>query len=182
MKKETDSKGTLVYDNEFRWAYVWQFLLYAVSYILYSALLLLLSCYFICLITGLPFVSYIPPIGVFAGITTILLLIYNALQYLPRVSTGKYCIMGDNLIVNERYFSDKIDLTIPIAGITKVQRTSYVIGWSRFWKEKTTGYVVPFKFIEVTVGEQKYLLYCITHAEELCAELNKRIEKNKDNN
>ena len=179
---KTNNLSSISYDNEFRWAYVWQFLLYAVSAILYSALVLLFSCYLICLITGLPFVSYIPPIGVFAGITTILLLIYNALQYFPRISTGKYCIMGDNLIVNEKYFSDKIDLTIPIADITKVQRTSYVIGWSRFWKEKTTGYVVPFKFIEVTVGEQKYLLYCITHAEELCSELNKRIEKNKDNN
>ena len=179
---KTNNLSSVSYDNEFRWAYVWQFLLYAVSYILFSAFGLLFSCYLICLITGLPFVPYITPIGVFAGITMILLLIYNALQYLPRVSTGKYCIMGDNLIVNEKYFSDKIDLTIPIAGITKVQRTSYLIGWSRYWKEKTTGYVVPFKFIEVTVGEQKYLLYCITHAEELCAEINKRIEKNKADN
>ena len=179
---KTSNFSSVSYNNEFRWAYVWQFLLYAISYILCNALFLLFSCYLICLITGLPFVPYITPIGVFTGITTILLLIYNALQYFPRISTGKYCIMGDNLIVTEKYFSDKIDLTIPIAGITKVQRTSYVIGWSRYWKEKTTGYVVPFKFIEVTIGEQKYLLYCITHAEELCSELNKRIEKNKDNN
>lgn len=179
---KTNDFSPVSFNNEFRWKYVWQVLLYALSYVLYSAVVFFVMSWLICISIGLPLESYLSNLVWPIGIITILLLIYNALQYFPRIITGKYCIVGDNLIINEKYFSSKINLTIPISSITDVQRTSHVIGWNRFWKEKTTGYIVPFKFIEITVGEHRYLLYCVTYSKELYGELNKRIWENKKNN
>lgn len=107
------------------------------------------------------------------------MLISIAIKYFPRICKGKYYIVGNNLIVREKYLSSNINLTIPISSITDVQITSYVTSWSRLWKEKTTGLIVPFRLLQITIGDQKFLLYCVTYTKELYAELSKRIEKNK---
>ena len=179
---KTNNLSSISYDNEFRWAYVWQFLLFALVALFISLQSLIVVNFLMNILTGVPlgagnWVAYIWA----AGIGTVLILLVVAIKYFPRISTGKYCIMGDNLIVSEKYLSSNANLTIPISCITEVQRTSYITSWSRFWKEKTTGLIVPFRMLEITVGDQKYLLYCVTHAEELYAELSKRIEKNKNN-
>ena len=175
---KTNNLSSVSYDNEFRWAYIWQFLLYAIVVELVGiGVSLPITVFVMDFSKALDRFSFI----VSAVVILIIFLSVVAIVYFPRISTGKYCIMGDNLIVSEKYLSSKVNLTIPISSITEVQRTPYITSWSRFRREKNTGLIVPFRMLEITVGDQKYLLYCVTHAEELYAELNKRIEKNKNN-
>ena len=105
------------------------------------------------------------------AVVLIIPLIAFIISYLLRISTGNYTIVGDNLIVHERYFS-KTNLTIPIACISDVQYTPYYNGWN---PQTLSLLICPFRFLEITVDGQKYRLFCVTHARELHDELLKRI-------
>ena len=176
---KTNNFSSISYDNEFRWAYIWQVLLYAIVVVLgATGLTLPITVFIMDFSTALDRFAFI----VSAVVISIIFLSVVAIVYFPRVCVGKYHIVGDNLIVNEKYLSSNVNLTIPISCITEVQRTPYITSWSRFWREKNTGLIVPFRLLEITVGDQKYLLYCVTHAEELYAELSKRINNYKTNN
>lgn len=99
------------------------------------------------------------------------------ISYLIIVSTGEYCISGDNLIVHEHFFSET-NITIPIACITNVQYTPYFTHREKWHKRSKNFFPTlrPFRFIEITVNGQKYVLHCVTHANELHDELLKRIQ------
>ena len=108
------------------------------------------------------FVFLIPLIGI-------------VISYLIIVSTGEYCISGDNLIVHEHFISET-NISIPIASISNVRYTPYFTHREKWYRKNFFPSFCPFQFIEITVNGQKYVLHCVAHANELHDELLKRIQ------
>ena len=177
MKKETDSKGTLVYNNEFRWAYVWKL----VIFLLYCSCLYIVSL--IIPMSLLHIVGFEDAFQLSIGdlrmmtLLVVFICVIVCIKYFKRFRTGKYSITENNLIIHEEYFSDTIDLTIPISQITDVQYTSNFLEWNNIPKRGIKLVIMPYRFLEITVEGQKYQLYTYAHAEELYNELCKHILK-----
>ena len=166
---KTNNLSSVSYDNEFRWAYIFRLLYPTLFYVLFLILLVIVLNW----IFGTENSSYLN-IGFVVGMS-VLFLILSMVEYVPRIRSGEYNIEGNNLMVNERYFSAETNLIIPISSISKVRYMSY---WNGFTRSKGAPVFSPFRFIEITVGEKKFVLHSITHSKELCEELNKRIENN----
>lgn len=185
MKKETVSKGTLVYDNEFGWKHVWEALWYAFLYSswLIPAYIIISTIAYIG--GGVPFFEGIERrvIG-FIGMVLFIFMFY-ALLYFHRIKTGRYSIVGNNLIVHERFFFSKVDLTIPLAKISEVQYIPRFIGWRQLKNIARSGIAtmpyIPYSFLAISIKGQSYILYCVTHTKELYEELQKRVENNNTN-
>ena len=176
MKKETDSKGTLVYNNEFRWKYVGQLVLYTLitnSWLIHAYIITDVVVY----IGGeIPLFSNLSQeICGFIGVN-VLVFFFEALRYFKRLRTGEYSIVGNNLIIHENYSSTDINLTIPISQITDVRYSPYYRGW------KNPPVTIPYRFLEITMDGKNYMLCSYAHVDELYAELRKRIEQNKNSN
>lgn len=170
---KTNVNFTCSYDNEFRWAYVFRVLCYACGIAFLFILIFLFS--------DLVFYGHkeyvVPPYQkepyfIWPMIVVLLIpLVGIIIGYLLKASTGEYTIVGENLIVHERYFS-KTNLTIPIACISEVRYTPYYSGWNT---RTIIPIVRPFRFLEIVVDGQSYELSCVTHAKELYDELSKRV-------
>ena len=175
---KTNAITSQSYDNEFRWAYVFHILCYAISVTVFCAIILLFWDLVLYGYNG----YIIPPyqkepyfIWAMAGVLFIPL-IASIIYYLIKASTGEYSIVGDNLIVKEPYFSHT-SITIPIMYISDITYTSYFTRPLKMWHNKNVRNMMfqPFRFLEVTIDEQKYVLHCVTHIEELHNELLNRI-------
>lgn len=185
MKKETNANTPLTYNNEFRWAYVWRLLGFVLLYAIFFAILYLFVIAFFYWVgdvspTAFDIKGYIWLLA----ISDVILFVTTALKYFRRMRTGEYSIVGNNLIVREQYFSCTTNLTIPISCITNVKFTPYFIGWKEMWKFNRTSFqpaCIPYRFLEITVGDQKFVLHCYAHAEELYNELCKYVGKDNTN-
>lgn len=176
---KSSSLSSCSYDNKFEWTNVFRVLGFALG----LAILIVLIFIFVDLIFEgkdsfflshhelnpyafwpIFFVFLIPVIGI-------------VISYLIIVSTGEYCISGDNLIVHE-HFIYEANISIPIASISTVGYTPYFTRREK-WHKKRKSFLpsfCPFQFIEITVNGQKYVLHCVSHADELHDELLKRIQ------
>lgn len=175
MKNVTNLNVALTYDNEFRWSYV----LRALGHALFNTFLVAV---YICMIEVLFYWLGDVPLGKHTTLNVWLLSLLAvflfsllAFRYFHRLRTGRYCIVGNNLIVHEQYFSSIVELTIPISSISDVCLTPYYKDVRPKWLFLSAW--TPYHFIEITVEGQKYVLHCYAHADELYNELCKRIEK-----
>lgn len=182
MKKEMNLNQTLTFDNEFKWKVVWEALVFAFLYCswLIPADIIISTVAYIG--GNIPFFDGIERrVITFIGVLLFTLMSY-ALFYFQRIKTGRYSIVGNNLIVHERYFSSTVDLTIPISKITEVHYIPRFIGFRKQKKIARSGIMsmpyAPYSFLAISIEEQNYTLYCITHTKELYTELQKRVENN----
>ncbi len=179
MKKDSNMSLALTYDNEFRWAYVWRS---AEDSLLHTLLVAIGYC-----IIHLFFywVANVPLDGnlrfdIWSLVTLpIFIFVINAVKYGQRLRTGRYSIVGDNLMVHEQYFSSTTELTIPISDITDIRRTPYIFHREGSWLERYAALYKPYSFIEITLDGQKFVLYSFARADELYNELRRRLQGNK---
>ena len=101
-----------------------------------------------------------------------------AFKYYHRFRTGKYSIVGDNLIIYEKYFSNETNLTIPISLITDVQYTPNYLDLRDLPKKGIKLFFRPFRLLEISINDTKYQIYAYAHAKDLYNELHKRIAQN----
>ena len=173
---KTNNFSSVSYDNEFRWAYVWQLVIFTLirtSWLIIASVIIDVVAY---IGGGVPFFSnlFMNTWG-YIGVNVILFL-FEALKYFKRLRTGEYSIVGNDLIVHEQYMSTDINLTIPISQITEVRYSPYFRGW------KNPPTTIPYRFLEITIDGKTYMLCSYAHADELYTELRKRIEQNETNN
>ena len=171
---KTSNFSSISCNNKFTWRYViemFEFLLAIIIYDLLFSLLLSSIMYF-----GLEKGSIISIGDLYSSlILCIFVLLYCVLKYFKWFRTGEYSIIGDELIVKENFFSHEAKLTIPISGISNVRFTPKFTDLNELTKQGPLLLVTPFRLLEITVKEQKYVLFTYAHAKELYAELNKRI-------
>ena len=179
---KTNAITSQSYDNEFRWKYVLVLLGFDAIYVANTGILFLLIDCFFYVFGNVPLLdNVIRDMWLLLSLAVLFFGIF-ALKYFQRFRTGKYSIVGDNLIVHEQYFSSTTDLTIPISNITGIQFTPRFRGWNAIWKSDLhTPAWSPYRFIDIKVGKQTYVLYSFAHAEELYNELCMRIRKDNTN-
>ena len=174
---KTNNLSTISYDNEFRWKYVWQLF----AFLLYCACLFVVSLIVPMIILHIG--GFENDFQVTMGdirtliLCSVFICIIVCLKYFKRFRTGQYSIVGNNLIVHERYFSSVTNLTIPISQITDVRYTSNFTEWKDIPMQGVKLLILPYRLLEIRVGEQSYKLYTFAHAEELYNELCKRIKE-----
>lgn len=168
------TNNVYTYNNEFRWNYV----LRIIGLTMVLTLLMMASWKLLEWIFRSDINSYIE-IGLLIGFVISTLSVLSV-QFLPKICTGEYCIIGENLIVHEHYYHSSIDLNIPISCISDAKLTSYYNYNKKRRTEGLSPIFVPFQFIEITIDNQTYVLYCTTYVEKLYKELCKRIENNSN--
>lgn len=173
---KTNNLSSTSYDNEFRWGYVWQLVLFTLirtSWIILADCIISVVAY---IGGGVPFFSNLSlEIWGYIGLN-VFLFFFEALRYFKRLRTGEYSIVGNNLIIHENYLSTDINLTVPISQITDVRYSPYYRGW------ENPPVTIPYRFLEITVDGKNYMLCSYAHVDELYAELRKRIKQNKNSN
>ena len=179
MKNELNSNNTITYDNEFRWSY----LLRTLGFLLFFACLFVVSLIIptaiLYLVGGWKPEFTIGDVRMLLFTSSVVFVII-VLKYFQRFRTGKYSIVGDNLIVQEKYFSNETNLTIPISHIDDVRYVPNFLDLRCYPEKGIRLLFTPFRLLEITVGNQRFKLYTFAHAEELYKELRNRItEKNK---
>ena len=162
------------YDNEFRWSY----LLRTFGFLLFFACLFIVSLIIPNAI--LYFVGGWKPEFTIGDVrmllfTSSIAFVIIVLKYFHRFRTGKYSIVGDNLIVQEKYFSNETNLTIPISHIDDVRYAPNFLDLRCYPEKGIRLLFTPFRLLEITVGSQKFKLYTFAHAEELYKELRVRV-------
>lgn len=166
------------YNNEFRWTHVIQILVYTAINMLLISVSFAIFDVLLYYLVDIPMGTYINIEFWVITIGAFIMILVNSIKYFPRLISGHYTIVGNNLIVNEEYFSSKFAVTIPISTISNVRKTSYIIGIKSYWQRGITNFFVPFKMLEIMVEDKEYTLYCITHSDELYLDLRELI-KNK---
>ena len=181
MKKDSNLSSTLTFNNEFRWAYVLRTFGLVFTHILFLSIWVFIIEVLFHWLADLPLMENVTREVILIGTTAVLMLVVEVLRYFRRFRTGEYSIVGNNLIVHEQYFSNTTNLMIPISRITDVRYTSCFLDLANIWKDGFSILYYPFRLLEINVGEQKYQLYAYAYAEELHAELSKRIGNNSNN-
>ena len=181
MKKDSNLSSTLTFNNEFRWAYVLRTLGFVFTHILLLSIWMFIIDVLFYWLADLPLMEHVTRDVILISLPAVIILVTEVLKYFKRFRTGEYSIVGNNLIVHEQYFSNTTNLTIPISRITDVHYTSCFIDLANIRKDGFSIMYYPFRIMEINVGEQKYQLYAYAHAEELYAELSKRIGNNSIN-
>lgn len=173
---KTNNLSSISYNNEFRWKYVWQLVLFTLIKTSWLILAYIIIDVIVYIGGGIPLFSNLSSeINGFIGVN-VFLFFFEALKYFKRLRTGEYSIVGNNLIIHENYLSTDINLTIPISQITDVRYSPYYRGW------KNPPVTIPYRFLEITIDGKNYMLCSYAHVDELYAELRKRIEQNKNSN
>ena len=174
---KSNNLSSISYNNEFRWKYVFQLF----AFLLYSAFLFIVSL--IIPMSILHIAGFENTFQLTMGdiriliMCSVLICTIVCLKYFKRFRTGQYSVVGNNLIVYERYFSSVTNLTIPISQITDVRFTSNFIEWKEIPTQGIKLLIKPYRLLEITVEEQTYKLYTFENAEELYIELCNRIKK-----
>lgn len=168
------------YDNKFRWGYILETFGFLLAFAFLFVVSLVIPIVILYVVAGWKPELTMGDLRMLIFESGIVLIIC-ALKYYHRFRTGKYSIVGANLIVHERYFSNETNLTIPISHITDIQFAPNYIDLRYLPKKGIKLIFTPFRLLEITVGEKKYQLYAYAHAKDLYNELHKRIVENNIN-
>ena len=168
------------YDNKFRWGYILETLGFLLAFSCLFVVSLIIPIVLLYVVAG-----WVPELTIgdlrMLFFESVIVFIVCVLKYFYRFRTGKYSIVGDNLMVCERYFSCETNLTIPISHIMDVQFAPNYVDLRYLPKNGIRLFFTPFRLLEITVGEKKYQIYAYAYAKDLYDELHKRIMENNIN-